>query len=188
MLIFDSRFENGNLRKAAKVNNIEYNLWLENDMNTKGHTQWYYFKVGYKGIEVHRDRKVHRIKFNILNLAKTTSLYQVGMKPCIWSKRKFETEGTGWFRGGEDITYQQNDIPRERNEVNKKTSRQINDNNDTEFLQNYNGYGEGVDQYYTLSFKYEFAPNQDDELWFAHAIPSTYSDLQKNLLKLRNEE
>ena len=37
--------ESGNLRKAAKVNNVEYNLWLENDYNTKGHTQWYYFKV-----------------------------------------------------------------------------------------------------------------------------------------------
>lgn len=48
MLIFDSRFESGNLRKAAKVNNIEYNLWLENDLNTKGHTQWFYFKVVYK--------------------------------------------------------------------------------------------------------------------------------------------
>lgn len=45
MLIFDSRFESGNLRKAVKVNNIEYNLWLDNDLNTRGHTQWYYFKV-----------------------------------------------------------------------------------------------------------------------------------------------
>lgn len=48
LLIFDSRFESGNLRKAAKVNNVEYNLWLENDLNTKGHTQWYYFKVVFK--------------------------------------------------------------------------------------------------------------------------------------------
>ena len=38
VLIFNSRFENGNLRKVAKVSNIEYNLWLENDYNTKGHT------------------------------------------------------------------------------------------------------------------------------------------------------
>ena len=45
MLIFDSRYESGNLRKASKVNNVEYNLWLENDLNTKGHTQWFYFKV-----------------------------------------------------------------------------------------------------------------------------------------------
>lgn len=50
VLVFDSKFENGNLRKAAKVNNVEYNLWLENDHNTKGHTQWYYFKVVYKDV------------------------------------------------------------------------------------------------------------------------------------------
>ena len=50
LLIFDSHFESGNLRKAAKVNNVEYNLWLENDTNTRGHTQWFYFKVQYKDI------------------------------------------------------------------------------------------------------------------------------------------
>lgn len=38
MLIFDSNFESGNLMKASKLNNVEYNLWLENDFNTKGHT------------------------------------------------------------------------------------------------------------------------------------------------------
>ena len=48
MLIFDSRFESGNLRKASKVNNVEYNLWLDNDINTKGHTQWFYYKVVYR--------------------------------------------------------------------------------------------------------------------------------------------
>jgi len=37
-LILYSRFENGNLRKAAKVSNVEYNLWLENDVHTRGHT------------------------------------------------------------------------------------------------------------------------------------------------------
>jgi cytosolic carboxypeptidase protein 2/3 len=112
VLIFDSRFENGNLRKVAKVNNIEYNLWLENDLNTKGHTQWYYFKVIYKDIALRADKKSHKIKFSILNLAKTSSLYQVGMKPCIWSKRKNQADGTEWFRGGEEISYTQNDIPR----------------------------------------------------------------------------
>ena len=34
------------------------------------------------------------------------------MKPCIWSKRKFQKTGTGWFRGGEDISYTQGEIPR----------------------------------------------------------------------------
>lgn len=96
-MIFDSRFENANLRKVAKVNNVEYNLWLENDLNTKGHTQWYYFKVLYKDVALRADKKSHIIKFNILNLAKTTSLYEVGMKPCIWSKKRNEADGTEWF-------------------------------------------------------------------------------------------
>ena len=42
---FDSRFENGNLAKAVKIGPHEYNLLLSNDFNTKGHTQWFYFKV-----------------------------------------------------------------------------------------------------------------------------------------------
>ena len=39
------------------------------------------------------------------------------MKPCIWSKNKYEKEGVGWFRGGENITYVQNEIPRYENEI-----------------------------------------------------------------------
>ena len=61
VLIFDSRFENGNLRKVAKLSNVEYNLWLENDLNTKGHTQWYYFKVVYKDIVLAPEKKSQRV-------------------------------------------------------------------------------------------------------------------------------
>ena len=178
VLIFDSRFENGNLRKVAKVNNVEYNLWLENDLNTRGHTQWYYFKVIYKDVALPPHRKTHKIQFNMLNLAKTTSLYQVGMKPCIWSKRRHETEGVDWFRGGEDISYAQNDIPRDtenNNEGHPVKKMHANENNNNAFLYNNNGAGEGVGTYFTLSFTYEFTPNQDDEVWFAHAVPSTYT-------------
>lgn len=42
---FESRFENGNLKKVAKISDYEYNLVLSYDYNTKGHTQWYYFKM-----------------------------------------------------------------------------------------------------------------------------------------------
>ena len=118
MLIFDSRFESGNLRKAAKVNNIEYNLWLENDLNTKGHTQWFFFKV------VFQSDKPARIQFNILNLAKTFSLFKVGMKPVVFSLKKYKLkypdrypdvyteDRDGWERGCENIKYFENDITR----------------------------------------------------------------------------
>lgn len=38
-LVFESRFESGNLNMAVKVTDNEYNLILQNDINTKGHTQ-----------------------------------------------------------------------------------------------------------------------------------------------------
>ena len=87
--------------------------WLENDLNTKGHNQWYYFKVLYKDIASRTDKILTKLSLNVLNLSKTTSLYQQGMKPWIWSKRKKDEEGTGWILGGEQITYRQNDFSRD---------------------------------------------------------------------------
>ena len=100
------------------------------------------------------------------------------MRPCVWSKRKHEADGTGWFKGGEDITYTQNDIPRDadnNNDGKPMKKMETNENNNNAFLYNNNGAGEGVDTYFTFSFTYEFTPNQDDEVWFAHAVPSTYT-------------
>jgi len=37
-LIFESRFESGNLFSALKLSDTEYNLLLSNDVNTSGHT------------------------------------------------------------------------------------------------------------------------------------------------------
>ena len=72
---FESRFENANLKKAIKVSDTEYNLWLNFDFNTKGHTQWFYFKI------VTKLPAGTTIQFRILNLMKPDSLYSNGMKP-----------------------------------------------------------------------------------------------------------
>ena len=37
-IVFESRFESGNLAAAVKVNPQEYLLLLKNDVNTSGHT------------------------------------------------------------------------------------------------------------------------------------------------------
>lgn len=42
-LIFESRFESANLRKAVKISDTEYDLYLKNDYGTNGFTQWYFF-------------------------------------------------------------------------------------------------------------------------------------------------
>jgi hypothetical protein len=39
-LVFESRFESGNLRRAIQVYECEYDLILNPDFNTRGHTQW----------------------------------------------------------------------------------------------------------------------------------------------------
>ena len=44
-LIFESRFESGNLRRAVKIGDYEYNLILKYDHNTTTFTQWFYFKI-----------------------------------------------------------------------------------------------------------------------------------------------
>jgi len=44
-LIFESRFESANLRKAVKISDTEYDLYLKNDYGTNGYTQWYFFRV-----------------------------------------------------------------------------------------------------------------------------------------------
>lgn len=44
-LIFESRFESGNLAKAMKISNDHYELYLRPDMYTNRNTQWFYFQV-----------------------------------------------------------------------------------------------------------------------------------------------
>lgn len=44
-LIFESRFESGNLNRATKISDSEYDLHLKNDYGTTGYTQWYFFRI-----------------------------------------------------------------------------------------------------------------------------------------------
>ena len=60
-LVFDSAFESGNLFAAFRVKENEYDLILQNDINTKGNTQWFFFSVG-------NTVKNTVVKFNIVNL------------------------------------------------------------------------------------------------------------------------
>lgn len=58
----------------------EYDLILKPDINTSGHTQWFYFCV-------QNTRRGQKYKFNIINLLKSDSLYNQGMQPVVYSKR-----------------------------------------------------------------------------------------------------
>ncbi|KAL4428971.1 hypothetical protein ABPG74_011167 [Tetrahymena malaccensis] len=105
---FSSSFESGNLFCAYKVNETEFDLILQNDINTKGNTQWFFFSV--------TNAKAGQVlKFNILNLNKPGSLFNEGLCPVIFSVKQNEISGQEWVRGGFNIKYQRGDIQRDGN-------------------------------------------------------------------------
>lgn len=59
-LLFESRFESGNLLAASKISENEYQLLLSCDTNTIGYSQWFFFRVS-------NIKKNRSVKFNILN-------------------------------------------------------------------------------------------------------------------------
>ncbi|XP_068411733.1 cytosolic carboxypeptidase 2 isoform X4 [Eschrichtius robustus] len=100
-LLFESRFESGNLQKAVRVNTYEYELTLRTDLYTNKHTQWFYFRV-------QNTRKDVTYRFTIINLLKPKSLYTIGMKPLMYSQLDASTHSIGWRREGDEIRYYRN--------------------------------------------------------------------------------
>ncbi|XP_058518257.1 cytosolic carboxypeptidase 2 [Ochotona princeps] len=100
-LLFESRFESGNLQKAVRVGTYEYELTLRTDLYTNKHTQWFYFRV-------QNTRKDTTYRFTIVNLLKPKSLYTAGMKPLMYSQLDASTYNIGWRREGDEIKYYKN--------------------------------------------------------------------------------
>ena len=72
-LQFESRFESGNLRKAVQTGEREYDLLLTSDCNTRGHHQWFYFRVANAKPGV-------KYQFNVVNYEKANSQFNYGNK------------------------------------------------------------------------------------------------------------
>lgn len=77
----------------------EYNLFLRPDTNTRGHMQWFYFKISNVSYP-HQN-----IRLNICNNRKNGVLFCRGMKPYIYSKHLENTKGIKWQQAGENISY-----------------------------------------------------------------------------------
>lgn len=69
-----------------------YHLTMQNDINTYGCTQWFFFKAC--------NKNPLKANFYINNFYKPASLYQKGMKILIFSKKRNIKENIGWVRGG----------------------------------------------------------------------------------------
>eukprot|EP00826_Nyctotherus_ovalis_P023166 TRINITY_DN17824_c0_g1_i1.p1 TRINITY_DN17824_c0_g1~~TRINITY_DN17824_c0_g1_i1.p1 ORF type:complete len:260 (+),score=31.51 TRINITY_DN17824_c0_g1_i1:71-850(+) len=98
---FDSCFEGGNLDAVVKVGEDEFDLYMRVDANTKGHNQWFYFAV--------KAAEARSVRMNIVNFAKSDSLFRQGMRVAVFSEKKAEYSTSElykqWHKGGENITY-----------------------------------------------------------------------------------
>lgn len=101
------------------------------------------------------------MKFNMLNLCKSDSLYNQGMRVLCYSTSTRHSEaGLGWHRVGKDLGYYQNHFK-------KETGR----------FQRY---------YYSFSFSYTFE-HDNDQVYFSHCFPYTYSDLVDDLSRIEKD-
>jgi hypothetical protein len=165
-LTFDSDFESGNLLRAVQKGDANYDLFLRSDLHTPGHTQWFYFAVAnthppelVKLAEQGVDVPPVRVRFNIVNFTKPDSLFNLGMRPVVYSVRDAAKKNIGWVRAGADISYYGNS-----------------------FLRN-NSAGEGLAYYYTLTFTLEFH-NPQDTILVAYSYPYTMSDYRSHLAEI----
>uniref|UniRef100_A0A8C6FP59 AGBL carboxypeptidase 3 n=2 Tax=Moschus moschiferus TaxID=68415 RepID=A0A8C6FP59_MOSMO len=106
-LMFEARFESGNLQKVVKVAEYEYQLTVRPDLFTNKHTQWYYFQVTNTQAGI-----VYR--FTIINFTKPASLYNRGMRPLFYSEKEASTRNIGWQRIGDQIKYYRNNQGQDR--------------------------------------------------------------------------
>ena len=79
-----------------------YNLVLQNDVNTRGHNQWFHFRIN-------NTRKYQKVRINICNFVKDQSLFSYGLKPLVFSEKN-SSKDSGWHRAGQKVHYYKNNI------------------------------------------------------------------------------
>ena len=80
-LLFESRFESGNLMRAVRITDTYYELHIRPDLYTDRHCQWFYFRV-------QNMRPGVEYRFSLVNFGKPDSQYGSGMKPVMYSEKE----------------------------------------------------------------------------------------------------
>ena len=79
----------------------KYELFLHNDTNTSGYTQWFFFRVS-------NVKKGKTINLNIMNFLRKTTKYSNGIKIWVYSQKNFENNNIGWHHTTEEVKYYKN--------------------------------------------------------------------------------
>ena len=155
----------------------EYDLIVKPDINTRGHTQWFYFSVS-------NTRKGIPVKFNLINMYKGDSLYNRGMRPLMYSRRDAgEEEGpssaakgtksggaTQSGGGSKSKTTEEEEGPGKGVTGDRVGWRRCG--TDVCYYQNHIKRKGG--HYYTASFTITF-PHDNDTVYLAYCYPYTYT-------------
>ncbi|KAM3722028.1 Cytosolic carboxypeptidase [Dirofilaria immitis] len=153
-LLFESRFEGGNLRRAIQVNKWYYQLILSPDINElRPHFQWFFFEVS------NNETGVDYV-FEIINCFKKTSMFNRGMQPVLFSVTDACRGNPKWVRVGSAVCYC-------RNTFIRNDSKKMNDASTPRYY---------FSLYFTIRFKYHA-----DVCYIAYHFPYTYSMLQATL-------
>ena len=103
-LIFESRFESGNLLCAFRTEDENsYQLYLQNDTNTTGYIQWFFFRVS-------NTKKGRKVNFNIINMLRKKCIYNHGLKIMTYSIMAAAKENLGWHRDCYNSIYYVNNL------------------------------------------------------------------------------
>ena len=117
-IIFESNFESGNLQLVYLINSSKetseenimndsnkdyetYQLFLHNDTNTTGYSQWFFFRIK-------KGKKNQKINLNIMNFQRKTTKYANGIKIWYYSTKKNQENKIGWEHTTENVEYYQN--------------------------------------------------------------------------------
>lgn len=104
-LVFESRFESGNLLSVTQIGKYDYQLYLAPDTRTSGHQMWFCKFILTKerlDFRVQNMKKDALYRFYIMNLKKANSLYTKGMRPLVYSEKSAAECRIGWQRLQDD--------------------------------------------------------------------------------------
>lgn len=146
---FESRFESGNLHSAYLYEDDSFNLILQNDTNTNGYNQWFFFRVSVNKRKLNNNNN-YTAKFNIINMSQKFSLFNEGLKISVYSEQIAKNEKIGWHRSCDNILFYRNGL--------------------------YKFIGENRKNFSSLTFTYTFK-HDNDQVFFAMNTPFTYTKL-----------
>ena len=87
---------------GVKNEEIEkYELFLHNDTNTSGYTQWFFFRVS-------NTKKGKTVNLNIMNFLRKSTKYSYGIKIWCYSRKNSDINKIGWHHTNENVNYYKN--------------------------------------------------------------------------------